>query len=86
MFWGRRVTASNNYYGISKNSAEPIIDLDSIDVLVAPYRQVPRFTELTSEEVCDIMISAQKIGKVIEKEYKRWSSSWSNGKDSNRYQ
>ncbi|CAH1759829.1 8172_t:CDS:2 [Entrophospora sp. SA101] len=70
MFWGRRVTASNNYYGISKNSAEPIIDLDSIDVLVAPYRQVPRFTELTSEEVCDIMISAQKIGKVIEKEYK----------------
>nr|CAG8480417.1 2322_t:CDS:2 [Entrophospora candida] len=31
--WGkRRVTASNNYYGISKNSAEPIIDLDIYDI------------------------------------------------------
>ncbi|CAG8746396.1 15_t:CDS:2, partial [Racocetra persica] len=38
-------------------------------VLVAPFRVVPRFSELTFEEISDLFSSAQTIGKVIEREY-----------------
>ncbi len=40
-----------------------------IDVLVIPRRLVPRFTELSPEEVSDLWLAAQRIGAVIEKEY-----------------
>ncbi|CAG8465492.1 5919_t:CDS:2 [Racocetra fulgida] len=40
-----------------------------IHVLVAPFRVVPRFSELTFEEISDLFSSAQTIGKVIEREY-----------------
>ncbi|RHZ74366.1 hypothetical protein Glove_225g64 [Diversispora epigaea] len=38
-------------------------------VLVASFRVVQRFSDLTSEEVSDMYISAQKIGKIVEREY-----------------
>ncbi|CAG8828066.1 32919_t:CDS:2, partial [Gigaspora margarita] len=38
-------------------------------VLVAPFRVVPRFAELTYEEICDLFSCTQTIGKVIEREY-----------------
>ncbi|KAK3825229.1 MAG: HIT-like domain-containing protein [Benniella sp.] len=38
-------------------------------VLVISRRIVPRFLDLTPEEVNDIFQSAQQIGKVVEKEY-----------------
>ncbi|CAG8609503.1 26008_t:CDS:2, partial [Dentiscutata erythropus] len=44
-------------------------DIGIVDVLVAPFRVVPRFTELTFEEICDLFSCAQTIGKVIEREY-----------------
>ena len=42
----------------------------SKDVLVIPRRLVPRFTELSPEEVSDLWLAAQRIGSMIEKEYK----------------
>ena len=38
-------------------------------VLVIPRRVVPRFSDLTSEEVSDLFQQVQKVGNVIEKEY-----------------
>ncbi|KAI9104730.1 HIT-like domain-containing protein [Phlyctochytrium arcticum] len=38
-------------------------------VLIMPRRVVARFADLTSEEVSDLYLNAQAIGKVIEKEY-----------------
>ncbi|RIA93746.1 HIT-like domain-containing protein [Glomus cerebriforme] len=38
-------------------------------VLLAPIRLVQRYSDLNSDEVCDLFLSAQKIGKVIEREY-----------------
>lgn len=38
-------------------------------VLVLPIRVVPRFKDLTSEEVCDLWLTAQKIGIGLEKYY-----------------
>ncbi|CAO3696921.1 unnamed protein product [Umbelopsis ramanniana] len=40
-----------------------------IDVLVIPRRVIPRFAEMTSDEATDMILSAQTIGKVIEKEF-----------------
>lgn len=42
-------------------------------VLVIPERHAIRFHELNPEEVTDLWISAQEIGKVIEKHYKAGS-------------
>ena len=39
-------------------------------VLVIPKRIVKRFAELSAEEVSDMFLSAQEIGKVIEREFK----------------
>eukprot|EP01137_Pigoraptor_chileana_P022423 Opistho-2@87338 len=39
-------------------------------VLVIPRRVVKRFTELLPEEVADMFVSAQKVAKAIEMEYK----------------
>ncbi|GET00950.1 bis(5'-adenosyl)-triphosphatase isoform X1 [Rhizophagus clarus] len=39
-------------------------------VLLTPFRVVKRYSDLNSEEVCDLFLSAQKVGKVIEREYK----------------
>ncbi|KAK3832151.1 MAG: hypothetical protein JOS17DRAFT_743142 [Linnemannia elongata] len=38
-------------------------------VLVISRRYVPRFLDLSPEEVNDMFQSAQRIGKIIEKEY-----------------
>lgn len=35
-------------------------------VLVCPYRVVPRFADLTPEEVQDLFLSVQVIGKKVE--------------------
>ncbi|KAF9582906.1 hypothetical protein BGW38_010602 [Lunasporangiospora selenospora] len=46
------------------------VDVGSkLHVLVISRRNVPRFLDLTPEEVSDMFQSAQRIGKVIEKEY-----------------
>jgi bis(5'-adenosyl)-triphosphatase len=37
--------------------------------MVITRRIVPRFADMTSDEASDMILSAQKIGKVIEKEY-----------------
>jgi bis(5'-adenosyl)-triphosphatase len=37
--------------------------------MVIPRRIVTRFTDMTSDEATDMILSAQKIGNVIEKEY-----------------
>lgn len=37
--------------------------------MVITRRIVPRFADMTSDEASDLILSAQKIGKVIEKEY-----------------
>ncbi|CAG8508409.1 6618_t:CDS:2, partial [Ambispora gerdemannii] len=42
---------------------------DFKDVLVISRRVVPRYADLTPEEACDMFQSAQKIGRVIEREY-----------------
>ncbi|KAH8556721.1 HIT-like domain-containing protein [Umbelopsis sp. PMI_123] len=38
-------------------------------VMVIPRRIVTRFADMTSDEATDMILSAQKIGNVIEKEY-----------------
>ncbi|MEW5300284.1 MAG: hypothetical protein WDW36_003225 [Sanguina aurantia] len=38
-------------------------------VLVSPKRVVQRFTEMTSEEVADLWILVQRVGKVVESHY-----------------
>lgn len=38
-------------------------------VLVIPQRVVPRFKDLTPEEVQDLFLSTQEVGKVIESQY-----------------
>ncbi|KAL4208496.1 Bis-triphosphatase [Rhizopus microsporus] len=38
-------------------------------VLVVPKRNTPRLKDLTEEEIIDFMLSAQKIGNVLEKHY-----------------
>ena len=39
-------------------------------VLLIPRRELRRFHELSSEEVSDLYLSAQKVGKVLEREFK----------------
>lgn len=36
-------------------------------MLVIPRRVIPRFADMSSDEASDMILSAQKIGKVIEK-------------------
>ncbi|KAJ3234806.1 hypothetical protein HDU81_001136 [Chytriomyces hyalinus] len=38
-------------------------------VLVIPRRVVPRFADLTQSEATDLILSAQRIGAVVEREY-----------------
>lgn len=38
-------------------------------MLVIPRRVIPRFADMSSDEASDMILSAQKIGKVIEKEF-----------------
>ncbi|KAI8972680.1 HIT-like domain-containing protein [Pilobolus umbonatus] len=47
---------------------KPIAPL--LDVLILSKKQVPRLKDLQSEEVSDLMLSAQKVGSVLEKHYK----------------
>jgi bis(5'-adenosyl)-triphosphatase len=42
---------------------------DQIDVLVLPRRVVPRLADLNPEEVTDLFLSVQHVGKVLEKAY-----------------
>ncbi|TIA87300.1 hypothetical protein E3P99_03260 [Wallemia hederae] len=39
-------------------------------VLVIPRRKVEKFTELSAEEVCDLFLSVQRVGKVVEGVFK----------------
>ncbi|KAG8950484.1 hypothetical protein FRC04_007499 [Tulasnella sp. 424] len=39
-------------------------------ILVVPKRVVPRLADLTREEITDLFGSAQRIGQVVEREYK----------------
>ncbi|CAE6421429.1 unnamed protein product [Rhizoctonia solani] len=39
-------------------------------VLVVPYRAVPRLSDLTHEEIADVFHTVQKVGDVVQKEYK----------------
>lgn len=41
-----------------------------LDILVVPKRVVPRLADLTREEITDLFGSAQRIGQVVEREYK----------------
>ena len=40
-----------------------------VDVLVLPKRNIPRLADLDKHETADLMLSAQKIGNVVEKHY-----------------
>eukprot|EP00794_Sanderia_malayensis_P006356 gene6356-7084_t len=44
-------------------------------VLVATLRDAPRFSDLNEDEVADLFVSAQKVSKIIEKEYEATSLS-----------
>lgn len=39
-------------------------------MLVIPKRVIPRFGDLTAEEVADLMLSVQAISRVVEREYR----------------
>ncbi|XP_024536731.1 bifunctional bis(5'-adenosyl)-triphosphatase/adenylylsulfatase FHIT [Selaginella moellendorffii] len=39
-------------------------------VLVSSKRVVPRFTDLSSEEVCDLWLTARNVGEKVEKHFK----------------
>ncbi|EFJ22751.1 hypothetical protein SELMODRAFT_104256, partial [Selaginella moellendorffii] len=41
-----------------------------IHVLVSSKRVVPRFTDLSSEEVCDLWLTARNVGEKVEKHFK----------------
>lgn len=43
---------------------------DDQDVLVLPRRVVPRLTDLRSEEVSELFLAVQSVGRTIEKAYK----------------
>ena len=38
-------------------------------VLVCPRRVAPRLSDLTSEEICDLFLTVQRVGKLIEHVY-----------------
>jgi bis(5'-adenosyl)-triphosphatase len=38
-------------------------------VLVVPIRRVPRLSDLRDDEISDLFLSVNKVGKVIEKAY-----------------
>ncbi|KAF2094060.1 HIT-like protein [Rhizodiscina lignyota] len=39
-------------------------------VLVSPLRRVPRLSDLTSSEVCDLFLAVQRVSRMIERVYK----------------
>ncbi|KAG9294169.1 hypothetical protein G9A89_021528 [Geosiphon pyriformis] len=57
-------------FGVYFGFYRPCLFFSDIDVLVTTRRIVPRYLDLTTEEISDLFVSAQKIGKVIETEYK----------------
>ncbi|KAI9183396.1 Dinucleoside triphosphate hydrolase [Blastocladiella emersonii ATCC 22665] len=46
-------------------------------VLVCPRRLAPRFSDLTSDEVTDLWLTAQTVGRVVEREYEGSSLTFS---------
>ncbi|KAF0457184.1 HIT-like protein [Gigaspora margarita] len=69
--FGPHLIRSNQIFLFSKLSFA-FVNLKPVlpgHVLVAPFRVVPRFAELTYEEICDLFSCTQTIGKVIEREY-----------------
>lgn len=46
-----------------------------LDVLVTPIRVVPRFADLTQEEVCDLFLAVHTIAPVLERQYQATSLS-----------
>lgn len=42
---------------------------DTTDVLLIPRRVVPRLADLHPEEVSDLFLSVQRVGRVLEKAY-----------------
>lgn len=51
------------------------VTYEKLDVLVAPKRVVEKFTDLSSDEVKDLFLVAQKVQKVIEQVHNTNSSS-----------
>ncbi|TIA69048.1 hypothetical protein E3P81_03828 [Wallemia ichthyophaga] len=49
----------------SGDSAHSLAHVEA-DVLVIPQRKVERFTELSPDEVSDLFLSVQRVGKVVE--------------------
>ncbi|KAG0307321.1 hypothetical protein BGZ98_000556 [Dissophora globulifera] len=64
-FFSKAPTANEQAY----HFLTTVNDSSSGHVLIVSRRPVPRFLDLTPEEVSDMFQSAQKIGKIIEKEY-----------------
>jgi bis(5'-adenosyl)-triphosphatase len=56
----------NSLYSYGLVNLKPVVPGH---VLVIPKRIVSRFHDLSKEEVCDLWLSAQEIGSVIEREY-----------------
>lgn len=44
--------------------------MDRVDVLVIPQRVVQRLTDLHREEVSDLFLTTQIVGRIVEKVYK----------------
>ncbi|KAJ3013875.1 hypothetical protein HKX48_005481 [Thoreauomyces humboldtii] len=68
-----KIAASEIFY-VSKLSLglvnyKPVVPVFTPDVLVLARRVVPRFADLTSEEVTDLYASAHAIAKVVEPHY-----------------
>ncbi|KAJ1551529.1 hypothetical protein HK096_009113 [Nowakowskiella sp. JEL0078] len=61
--FGPHTITSNEIFFVSKYT------FGLIDVLCITRRVVPRFTDLTEEEVKDLFLSAQTIGSAIQKQY-----------------
>ncbi|KAK9766506.1 Dinucleoside triphosphate hydrolase [Basidiobolus ranarum] len=69
-FGPHKICPTQIFYG--SRFAYGLVNLKPIvpgHVLVVSKRSVARFTDLTPEEVSDLFVSAQSIGRVVEKEF-----------------
>ncbi|ORY53695.1 HIT-like protein [Rhizoclosmatium globosum] len=65
------ISASEIFY--STRNVFGLVNLKPVTpghVLIIPRRVVPRFADLTTAEAHDLVIAAQRVGKVVEREYK----------------
>ncbi|CAB4383940.1 HIT-like protein [Rhizophagus irregularis] len=69
--FGPHILPSSQVFFLSKQcfgfvNLKPVI---AGHVLLTPFRVVQRYIDLNSDEISDLFLSAQKVGKVIEREY-----------------